>query len=64
MAEALLSDFTPSTKKLGYNGYRQKALTGAAEYCEIKHKECANRIQRQKHISKSVYEHLQRFAQP
>lgn len=38
MVVALLSGFTPSTKKLGYNGFRQAALTGATEYCEIKPK--------------------------
>lgn len=38
MAEALLSGFTLLTKKLGYNGFRQEALTGATEYCEIKPK--------------------------
>ena len=38
MVVALLSGFTPSTKKLGYNGFRQEALTGATEYCEIKPK--------------------------
>lgn len=38
MVVALLSGFTPSTKKLGYNGYRQEAPTAAPEYCEIKPK--------------------------
>lgn len=38
MVVALLSGFTPSTEKLGYNGFRQAALTGATEYCEIKPK--------------------------
>ena len=38
MVVALIAGFTPSTEKLGYNGFRQEALTGATEYCEIKPK--------------------------
>ena len=35
---AILSGYQPSIEKLGYNGYRQNALTGNIEHCEIKPK--------------------------
>lgn len=35
---AILSGYQPSVEKLGYNGYRQNALTGNIEHCEIKPK--------------------------
>ena len=38
MVVSVLAGFTPLTEKLGYNGFRQEALTGATEYCEIKPK--------------------------
>ncbi|MCY4419106.1 MAG: hypothetical protein OXB93_04590 [Cytophagales bacterium] len=33
---AVLSGYEPSLEKLGYNGFRQNALTGKTECCEIK----------------------------
>lgn len=36
MAVALLSGYQPNPEKLGYNGFRQDALTGTTDYCEIK----------------------------
>lgn len=32
------SGFIPKTEKIGYNGYRQNAMTGKHEYCEAKPK--------------------------
>lgn len=33
---AVLSGYQPILEKLGYNGFRQNALTGKVEHCEIK----------------------------
>ncbi len=33
---AVVAGYEPSTKKLGYNGFRQNTPTGPIEYCEIK----------------------------
>ncbi len=33
---AVVAGYVPSTKKLGYNGFRQNTPTGPIEYCEIK----------------------------
>lgn len=33
-----LSGFTPSPKKIGYNGYRQNSISGTTEHCEAKPK--------------------------
>lgn len=33
---AVVAGYEPSTKKLGYNGFRQNTPTGTIEYCEIK----------------------------
>ena len=38
MVVSVIAGFIPLTEKLGYNGFRQEALTGATEYCEIKPK--------------------------
>jgi len=35
---AVVSGYLPNTEKIGYNGYRQNALTGLTEHCEIKPK--------------------------
>lgn len=33
---AVISEYTPNSEKLGYNGFRQNTLTGKVENCEIK----------------------------
>ena len=38
MVVAMLAGFTPSSEKIGYNGFKQDASIGATEYCEIKSK--------------------------
>lgn len=38
MVVAVLAGYVPNVEKLGYNGFRHDAITGATEYCEIKPK--------------------------